>query len=316
MFNHGLGPDSPWRSVPFKVCTPRCVPAALGADYCAVLVQTGDAEDIVVGGLRAGIFLTKEQLQLMWQAFKFELPPKGHGSGKNGSLVKQDFARGLLRYFFPGFDESSEQWLFMLRGILGSFPKPSCSDDVLTAVAALDPIAQEDFKEIKKAAKNQRHYQDGDDKGKKRKAKDDAAEGLPSKSTARDPASVGSPGRRASAGSGIPQERKTYTPGELQGLIPGKGCLAGVYLKRIPGGANGKCYQGFYPPGSGSSGSGRLLSSPNSEPQRPLQVRLELSYRLVKYILSRCFETRFGLVGFLWVVTASGAPVSTIRGHD
>ncbi|OLP98168.1 hypothetical protein AK812_SmicGene19418 [Symbiodinium microadriaticum] len=245
MFNTQLGPNCPWLCVPCKLAAPAELPEGL-QDFGCLLQQTDVESELVVGALQAGVFLTMPQLQNLRQVAGFPVPTPG--SGKGGRVVKKDVATAAVRFFCP--ECSAADFQRILSGIMGTTSDPACDEDVLAAVQALDPISQEDFKKMRDVAANQLHAQQqakerskarpnertaGDDplprQDRKRPASPCADEGLETPS-------------KASRTVGAATQ---YTPGELRELIPGKGCLAGVYIKRSPNSTNGKVYQGFYP---------------------------------------------------------------------
>ena len=286
LFNDRLGSDCCWKNLPYKVALPTALPLEL-CDYCCVLEQTGPEQDIVHAALKSGIFLTREQLHSLWQVERFLLPAPKQGSGKTGGLIKKDYVVAALKHYFKGLDESSEEFQRMFNAAMGSTHKAACPEDVLAAVAALDPISKEDFASMKQAAENQRDSQ-GQSSKKKRKqtdtnndkeAEDDERDGTatqppkPAESAPAPPspthsrnAESSSPRRAPGSASGLPQsERKRYTPGELHTLIPGRGSMVGVYIKRSPGGPMGKCYQGFYPTTDASGSLARIFTSTQQE---------------------------------------------------
>ena len=239
LFNHALGSSCTWRCLPHKVVIPSMVPAEL-SDYCCVLKQCGPEQGIVKAGLESGMMLTKEQLVSLWQVEKFPLPDKG--SGKSGNKIKKDFALAALRHYFKGLDEASEEFTFMFNALMGTTKTAQCPDEVIAAVQALEPIEQEDWKDVKQAAVNQKHQQEPSGSAARNKRKPKSGE------------EPGTPGRAQASGSGLGQyEKKRYTPGELVSLIPGRGTLTGVYLKRCPtAGTSSGLYQGFYPVDEGA----------------------------------------------------------------
>lgn len=247
MFNTELGPNCPWLYVPCKIAPPAELPEGL-QDFGCLLQQTGVESELVTSALDAGTFLTMPQLQSLKQVAGFPVPMQG--SGKGGRVVKKDVAKAAIRFFFP--DCSPADFQRILSGIMGTTPGPACDEEVIAAVQALDPISQEDFKKMRDVAANQLHVQQQAKERSKAQPKERAAgdDPLPRQDRKRPPspsasadATLETPAK-ASRSVGAPTQ---YTPGELRELIPGKGHLAGVYIKRLPNGTNGKVYQGFYP---------------------------------------------------------------------
>ena len=247
IFNHTVGADCLWTFVPYKVLRPSSVPHLL-QDYVTVLKQTGSEEPIAKAAIRTGVTLTKAQLTNMRTLLKFPLPKPAPGE----STTKKHYVIGCIRHYFPDLAEDSDEFLSMYASLMGQKKATTCAEEVIAAVKALDPISAEDFKELKEMAENQLHAQSEERKMKKnRKNAEQQPEDMPpppppKRSPAEDDLPDPSPGKKPRT-AGLVSQRTRFTPGELHSLIPGKGTLPGVYLKRIPGGANGKLYQGFYP---------------------------------------------------------------------
>ena len=147
-----------------------------------------------------------------------------------------------------------------------------CPEELLEAIDKLDPLYKEDFDDMKKVCKEQ----------KKRQARVKAPKlSQPSESVDAQPVDVvkdlappvqpegevidkspleSVPASSSGGGSDKPAEAaaaaamksphiksepKLYTPVTLVELLPGRGSLPHVYLKRLPG--ERKQYQGFYP---------------------------------------------------------------------
>ena len=259
MFNHTLSEAEPtWRFVPFRLVVPSAVPNHL-QDYTCLLKQTSPEEHIVKASVKSGVFLTKTQLDNVLRAIGVARPSKG--SGKNGSVIKTDLAQSLLRHLFPDEPQDGDECKRMWSALMGTTKQPTCPEEVLAAIDALDPISQEDFRDMKNCARNQQHTQSQAKHARQKAQKHDAdAEEAPEVDadaaerrgvSRKDPPPAAdaqpSPAKQPRGSSDSPQVRTTFTPGDLRSLIPGRGHLAGVYVKRLPAGINGKHYQGFYP---------------------------------------------------------------------
>eukprot|EP00438_Fugacium_kawagutii_P023383 Skav217040 [mRNA] locus=scaffold3292:42399:42950:+ [translate_table: standard] len=178
-------------------------------------------------------------------------PAKKEGSGKGGALKKQDYAWHAVLHFFP--DSSHDEKLRMFRGIMNSTAEVvPCPDELLEAIEALDPLYQEDFHEMKKLCSEQ----------KKRQQKVKAPEvtqtdpvdpvpvepvKIPDPSAQEREISTEAPASETAEPrtAHVKADPKLYTPEILNTLIPGRGNLKSVYIKRLPG--DRKMYQGFYP---------------------------------------------------------------------
>ena len=146
-----------WVSLPLEVQHPCVLPLAIQEEYCVAFLQKGPPEPILVSGLRQGIFLTKLQLDKLQGFLKFKLPGKKQGSGKNGSLLKKDFAQALLDHVFPTADVSAKAE--MLQAIMGKnwkhLQRESVhrhSKDILRAWHALDTEDKPEFAKIAEVA--------------------------------------------------------------------------------------------------------------------------------------------------------------------
>ena len=262
--NHSVGVTCEWVCIPYRVAPPAALPQHLQGHGC-LLQQTDAEEDVVKASLRSGIMLTKDQLHSLWQVAKFKLPEAKKGSGRNGNIIKIDYCRAALDHFFP--DASPEQYDHMMNSLMGCVPSPVCQQDVLDAVKALDPLAQQDFEDMKQYAKNQLHSQSQKKPVSERAKKKERPEPQavpepvvrpddepmpprpePPRKRPAEEVEAQPPASPAKARAVKPPEQ--YTPQSLHDLIPGRGDLAGVYIKRLPGGPSGKVYQGFYPASS------------------------------------------------------------------
>ena len=186
-------------------------------------------EELVPGALRKGCFLTKAQLTELQKVEGFVVPKKGQGSGKNGAVVKVDLVQACLQHYFP--NATDEEMAFMRNALMGGNNRAeSCPDELLDAIEALDPISKEDFEDIKTACRKQKKAQMQERAAREIKTTTDADK----------------QDQKAERAPHVKSNPKNFTPQELQKLIPGRGSLAGVYLKRLL--ADGrKTYQGFYP---------------------------------------------------------------------
>ena len=105
-----------WLHLPVELQHPLQTPASLN-HFAVVLRQTGPPEQIVAAALKSGCYLTLAQIRSLHAAYKFPMISKPDGSGKNGNIVKKDWALALLRFFHPEVSENEQTE--MLRGLMG-----------------------------------------------------------------------------------------------------------------------------------------------------------------------------------------------------
>lgn len=142
-----------WLHVPLRVCHPWVLPEVIRQNHVVAFQQTGPLESITHSAIRAGIFLTVNQLKLLQGVLKFPIPDKKEGSGKSGRLVKKDYAKSLIDFLFPG--ESEKNKLEMLQGIMGRTwkhldPKQTSkhSADILKAFNGLPQDDMHEFSQL------------------------------------------------------------------------------------------------------------------------------------------------------------------------
>ena len=129
-----------WRRVEFELLPPACVPVELHDRGMGLLV-TGTKE-LVQGGLEDGIQLTVDEMKMICRALGIQ--PKSPGSGKNGNVVKIDWASALIHHFFP--QASEEKRAELLKRICRAPKAGSTNVEMLEHVAQLDPENQQAFK--------------------------------------------------------------------------------------------------------------------------------------------------------------------------
>ena len=177
------------------------------------------------------------------------------------------------------FPKTHEEKLRMFNGIMNTTGTVvPCPEELLEAIDQLDPVYKEDFDDIKKVCQEQKKRQ-ARVKAPKLVQPSESIDALPvdvvknlappvkhdergeviDKSplervpAAASSSAAGSTDKPAEAESEAPatraahhkSEAKLYTPVTLVELLPGRGSLPHVYLKRLPG--ERKQYQGFYP---------------------------------------------------------------------
>ena len=255
IFNHDVSPDNVWKHRQFTLRLPSELPLEV-QNSSVVFELHPEVEDLAPAAIRKGMFLTRAMLEFLQKTVKYKMPnPKlKEGSGKGGALRKEDYAWHAVQHFFGS--ESHDEKMRMYRGIMNSTAEVvPCPDELLEAIDQLDPIYQEDFDFMKKICQEQKKRQ------QKVSAPDlnQPAETVPSvpvdKVDVADPQD-NRPEREIKTDNPKPEGPRTveahtksaaklYTPESLNELIPGKGTLRHVYIKRLPG--TRKTYQGFYP---------------------------------------------------------------------
>ena len=133
--------SSGWKHLPSEVIHPWECPVKLRGNCVTMLRQTGNGQDLLKGAVQSGVVLTVMQLQSLHAHHRWEMPPKGRGSGKGGALTKLDYVKGLINHCWP--DASPEEREGMLANMLGKkaafLGKTTVhSADIVKAVRALD----------------------------------------------------------------------------------------------------------------------------------------------------------------------------------
>ena len=201
-----------WKMLPTKLSHPSTLPQELRC-YGTAWEITGEPQSPLKSAVFQGVNLTLKHLELIRDILKFRLPDKGKGSGKNGNIIKVDWATALVNHLWP--DESDDSKKRMVDAICGRrISQVKCTSDILAAVKELGAEGERDFAYIHQVALNQEAVE------KERKQRTDTAER---------------------------EDQKTFTPGSLKSLLPN---AAGVMCSRNPILSR---YQGFYPGHSNGS---------------------------------------------------------------
>lgn len=143
-----------WKHVPLDILHPWQLPQQL-KEYGTVFYQTGPLEDLIPAALRSHIFLTIAELKLIQKELRFPMPPPNQGHGKKGGIVKEDFAEGLINYYFPDLGDKDKS--AMLAALLGKgwnhIKKQSVHcHDILAAFQGIDKEDQKEFMDMKEMA--------------------------------------------------------------------------------------------------------------------------------------------------------------------
>lgn len=149
-----------WTFIPFQLAHPWQLPARL-RQYNCVLHQTGPEEDLLSGALRNHIFLSKDQLVTIQTEIGYRMTPKGSGHGKNGRLVKQDWAECLVNHFFNDTNSSRQARFLMVKALLGRGWKHTeatskhYTHDIIQAFQCLEKEDEREYMEITQVAMDQ-----------------------------------------------------------------------------------------------------------------------------------------------------------------
>ena len=144
-----------WLHVPVEMCLPTAQPADLLRKGLATSWEViGPAEDPAQAAVWCATFLTMAILKELHLALSFSLPEKGKGSGKNGNIVKRDYADAIVNHFYPNSEDKEKTR--MVQGIMGNTVKVTeCPREVLAALRKADPDTASDFSYLEKHINNQ-----------------------------------------------------------------------------------------------------------------------------------------------------------------
>ena len=151
IFNVALGEACSWQHIPFAVLPPCTL--GPGAPAGAVSLQvTGEPQDIVQAAIRNKTALTANQIKQLMVAYKIPEPKKGTGSGKNGSIIKQDRVRALVAFLFP--DESADACSSLVAGVMQQKTQDmsEAPELLLKLTAEVGEREAEHFKEVRRGA--------------------------------------------------------------------------------------------------------------------------------------------------------------------
>ena len=225
-----------WRYVHQRALPPAFLPDEL-SQYGTAFEVTNRDEWILKGSIQAGVFLNVTRLSQICAMLRCPLPGKNEGSGKNGRLVKIDYARALARFLWP--TESEDFVNDIVSKLLGG--KKEVHDlSVLSMMAELDTDNQDSFKRLKaqamrtwedkvfsrgRAAGQEEEKQHRKDKKQKKKEAKEKMAAAYQKADA-----IVENKKKADASETIKQWN--LTPPELRRLLPGKGDIAGEFWMR------------------------------------------------------------------------------------
>ena len=150
--------DSDWVRYPVRAVHPLEAPHDL-RNFGVLLQQTGSAESVIPAALKAGIFLSVFALKSLHGQFRFKLPAKGEGSGKNGAITKPDYVHAMLRHFF-GEGLPDDQKAFMISALMGkrwdvNGKGTAHASEILAAFKSLDQVDQPEFVKLAAVAQDE-----------------------------------------------------------------------------------------------------------------------------------------------------------------
>ena len=195
-----------WTMLPTKLLLHSELPVHLQA-FGSAWEIVGQPQPLLKSAVQQGVNLTLPHLEKLQEILKFRLPARGSGSGKNGSVVKLDYAMSLVNLLHP--DASQADKKSMIDSIMGKMiSKVKCAPDIIKAVKELGAEGERDFSYVYDIALNQEAVE------KERKTRGPTLER---------------------------EEFKTFTPSSLKSLLPvgtNASCSRNPIFCR---------YQAFYP---------------------------------------------------------------------
>jgi hypothetical protein len=136
MVNFSVSEDNEWRHMEVDILPPACVPLALASYGSVFRVRTPGGAMMLPSCVQSGIFLTVGQLKHICGALDIKTEKKG--TGKNGRIVKFDFAKALVNGLFPEAETAEKKRMIdIICNRAESISK--CTDpEVLEVVSRLD----------------------------------------------------------------------------------------------------------------------------------------------------------------------------------
>lgn len=112
MINHQFDSSSPWQHIPVEMKLPVMLDVTLGLGSAFEILAIDDTEySLLKAALQAKVFILAEHLKTMTSKLDLQIPRFPNGSGARGSVVKEDHARALVRFLFPGFSVAEQEEL-------------------------------------------------------------------------------------------------------------------------------------------------------------------------------------------------------------
>eukprot|EP00435_Cladocopium_sp_Y103_P071797 s119_g38.t1 len=153
IFNHAIGADCKWQTLRYDVLRPLLVPPRL-QEFGTVFACDPNLLELVAGSISIGTTLTRKQLEDLQKMISYKVVEKGKGAGKNGNVVKYDYATGLVKHYFPSADDDELQR--MIGCLMGNTKIQLCPEEVLEVISQMDPKTREDWTDLKDMANAQR----------------------------------------------------------------------------------------------------------------------------------------------------------------
>ena len=228
-----------WKHIPTAILPPACVPrgAPLGTVFLEVV---GEPQDLLRAAILNGTSLNLEQIKALMQAYGIAAPKPGTGSGKKGSVLKQDRLQALVGALFP--DATPETRASLVAGIMGKAPEDfsEAPELLLKLTATVGDREGDHFKAVKQAALNElevrtekakqasKHRDKATEPTAKPSAKPRAA---PQPATGDEPAGSTAGVARAAPATPTAPMTRTKAPPEFVVLLPD---VQGLYFKWQP----------------------------------------------------------------------------------
>eukprot|EP00435_Cladocopium_sp_Y103_P028493 s2646_g7.t1 len=140
-----------WEAVETETVIPACLEE--GFRFSSFGLRVKSFQPLLQAAVWKGTFLTVKHLTQISKVLGLTLPNKGQGSGKNGNVVKVDYARSLIEFYFAGSKETEKKR--MLESLMGTTKLVDPS--ILQVLSHLDPENAEDsrFLKLKKLAQEE-----------------------------------------------------------------------------------------------------------------------------------------------------------------
>ena len=217
LLNYDVSDDCPWKYVKVQALPPCCLDSESGK-HVGSLFEVVSVKPLLEAAVWDGVFLTAKQCRLICLSRKVTLPGKGQGSGKKRGLIKLDYARSLVNFFYVA--ESDIEKARMVSAIM-YLREGKVDISLLSTVAALDEENAETFKPMARAALyefTQQIYKRGKEQQRKDTVQKQAQEQIEKENAEK------------AVKRKIECERNWgLTPNDLKLLLPGGGAISGVF---------------------------------------------------------------------------------------
>ena len=260
--------DGDWRFVPVKRLVRALLPCALyesGRCFCWEITRP-EFEPLLTSAVREGVWISLANIRQICHTLGVEPPRSKQGSGKNGAVIKVDWAQKLVQHLFPNADEQEQKRMTAaLTWKSGSAKSTFDSKEggvertVLRMVAELDEENREapEFMKVVKLAKSKLKEQETketvtetrklvlaemkrselEEKERLEKAEQEAARAAEQEKARLDAATSGA------ASSSSASRNASQTPKNLKDFLSPQMLSSKISLNRLPAGYG---YRAFY----------------------------------------------------------------------